>query len=113
MKLWEQQTAFAHDVGRLIDFIFSQGFSCSLGEAYRTAEQAEIYAKEGKGIKDSLHTKRLAIDLNVFSPEGEYLTISKDYALFGEYWERLDDRNEWGGTFVRGDGNHFQRNLIK
>lgn len=112
MELSKQQTLFARDVSRLIDFIFSSGYSCTLGDAFRSEEQAKIYAKEGKGIINSLHCKRLAIDLNVFDPNGKYLSDTKDYERFGCFWESLDENNKWGGRFVRLDGNHFQRNEL-
>lgn len=109
MKLFEQQAAFAKDVAKLINWINEVGMFCTLGEAMRSAEQAEIYAKEGKGIKDSLHCKRLAIDLNLFDFQGKYITDTKEYEEFGIYWESLNPLNRWGGRFTRPDGNHFER----
>lgn len=108
MKLSDKQAIFAKNVARLILYIFEKGYSCSLGEVFRTQAQAEIYAKTGKGIKDSLHCKRLAIDINLFSPDGKYFPETKDYEPFGKYWETLDTNNVWGGKFA--DGNHFQMN---
>jgi hypothetical protein len=116
MKLSQAQQQFAQDVARLITHIYNQGYTCTLGECWRSKEQAEIYAKEGKGIINSLHCKRLAIDLNLFK-DGAYLTNSKDYLRFGSFWETLDAKNRWGGFFVkkyggsRVDGNHFERTL--
>ena len=113
MNLSEQQQLFAKDVAKLINFIFNQGYSCTLGEAFRTHEQAAIYAKEGKGIVDSLHCQRLAIDLNLFDKDGNYLSESKDYERFGIFWTSINPLNEWGGHWkIRADGNHFQRNKI-
>lgn len=110
MKLSQQQALFSEHVGMLIDYIYSCRYSCTFGDAYRSPEMAEIYAKQGKGIKDSLHCKRLAIDLNLISPEGSYLIDSKDYEKFGIFWENLDTQNRWGGHFKsRPDGNHFER----
>lgn len=108
LKLSDHQTIFAEDVGRLIDFIYQEGYKCTLGEAFRSKEQAEIYVKEGKGILDSQHCKRLAIDIDLFK-DGKYLTETHDYERFGCFWENLDARNRWGGRFKRGDGNHFER----
>lgn len=108
MKLTEKQVLFAQNVAELIIFIFDNGYMCTLGEAFRTKEQAEIYAKSGIGIVNSQHCKRLAIDLNLFSQDGEYLTETKYYKKFGEYWKTLDFDNVWGGDFKSSDGNHFE-----
>ena len=111
MKLQEHQAAFSQDVAQLINYIFLQGYSCTIGEVFRTPEQAKLYAQVGKGIPNSLHCKRLAIDLNVFTLDGRYLDKTEDYELFGRYWESLDTHyNRWGGRFSRlPDGNHFER----
>ena len=109
MKLQQQQSEFARDVAKLINHIFDEGYSVTLGEAFRTEEQADIYAKEGKGIKDSFHCKRLAIDLFVFDDQGNYLHNAMDYKEFGMFWESLNEKNRWGGNFPRVDGVHFER----
>ena len=109
MNLSDKQKEFAHHASLLISYIFSQGYSCTFGETFRTPEQAMIYAKNGKGILNSLHCKRLAIDLNLFSPEGKYLTDSALYEKFGTWWEILHPENRWGGRFPKPDGNHFER----
>lgn len=116
MLLWTKQVLFAKHVAMLINFILAQGYGVTLGEVWRSQEQASIYYKEGKGIIDSLHCKRLAIDLNLYSPNGIYLTKSEDYAFAGKYWESLHPTNKWGGNFClfskdkncRVDGNHFE-----
>lgn len=108
MKLTELQFTFSQNVAKLINYIFEQGYYCTLGEAFRTKEQAELYSKRGIGSKNSLHCDRLAIDLNLFSPDKEYLSFSGDYKQFGEYWKTLNKFNKWGGDFLkRVDGNHF------
>ena len=108
--LSQEQATFAKNVAKLISFIFDSGYTCSLGEVYRTQAQADLYVKQGKGIKDSLHCKRLAIDINLFSADGKYFPETKDYEPLGKYWESLDKANRWGGRFERGggDGNHFE-----
>ncbi len=107
MSLSEKQQIFSLNLAKLIEYINSQGYKCALGEVHRTPEQAEIYAKEGKGIKDSLHCKKLAADLFLFK-EGKYLTDKHEYAPFGCYWESLNKANRWGGLFVRMDSVHFE-----
>jgi hypothetical protein len=111
MSLSAQQKMFAKDVSRLIQYVFDYGYSCTLGEAFRTPEQASLDLLHAIGIKDSLHCLRLAIDLNVFNDKGEYLTDSKYYEPFGVYWEGLSVANRWGGHFNKQliDGNHFER----
>ena len=98
MTLSEKQFIFSKNVASLINYLYSQGFTCSLGEAWRSQEQADLYAKEGKGIKDSLHCKRLAIDLNLFKGE-QYLGDAADYKILGDYWITLHPFNRWGGSF--------------
>ena len=110
VTLQESQQKFAHDVVLLLSYMLNQGYKFTFGETMRTSEQAELYAKQGKGIKNSLHCKRLAIDVNLFNPQGEFLSKSEDHTLFGEYWESLSNMNRWGGKFTRPDGNHYERN---
>lgn len=104
MTLREAQEIFARNVAKLIEFIFDSGYTCTLGEAFRTKEQALIYAEKGIGSATSLHCKRLAIDLNIFK-DGEYLTKSEDYEFAGIFWMALHEDNTWGGAGA--DGNHF------
>lgn len=102
--LGQKQRNFVLMVGRLIQFAYEQGYEMSFGEAYRTPEQAAMNAKAGKGIVNSLHTQRLAIDLNLFR-DGVYLTRSEDYEPLGARWESMG--GAWGGRFSKPDGNHF------
>jgi len=110
--LQKSQQQFAQDVVRLLIYMINQGYKFTFGETMRTPEQAALYAQQGKGIKNSLHCKRLAIDINLFSPQGEFLSKSEDHTIFGEYWESLDPVNRWGGRFTRPDGNHYERNEL-
>jgi hypothetical protein len=118
MKLLNIQIEFAHDVGLLLLYVFKQGYSCTLGEAWRPLITAQFYAKEHKGITDSLHCNRLAIDLNLFDENGNYISDGSDkrYKDLGDYWESLDSDNKWGGYFIeRGghinDPDHFERRM--
>ena len=104
-----RQEQFTLNIAHLIEYIYSQGYKCTFGETYRTHEVALGYAKVGKGIVDSNHCYRLALDLNLFDSSGTYLHDSNDYKKFGEYWEKLNPFNEWGGRWKhRPDGNHFE-----
>lgn len=103
-SLSAKQRRFTLMVAHLIEWAYGNGYEITLGEAYRPPETAALYAKQGKGISRSLHTVRLAIDLNVFK-DGIYLTETHQYKPLGEYWESLG--GAWGGRFLRADGNHF------
>ncbi|EFF5369639.1 M15 family metallopeptidase [Escherichia coli] len=104
MNLSEKQQLFAVMIADLIHWAQEHGYRLTFGEAYRTPEQAALNAKTGKGIRNSLHTLRLAVDFNLFI-NGEYQTDTDTYRPLGEYWESIG--GTWGGRFSRADGNHF------
>lgn len=104
MTLREKQSKFARMVAELIQHATSLGYDITFGEAYRTPEQADLNAKKGTGIRNSLHTMRLAIDLNLYK-NGVWLTKSEDHKPLGLFWEGLG--GSWGGRFKRVDGNHY------
>jgi hypothetical protein len=102
--LSEKQRDFTLMVASLITWAYEQGFELSFGEAYRPPELAAINAAKGIGISNSLHTKRLAIDLNLFI-NGFFQTTTEAYRPLGEKWEAMG--GTWGGRFSHPDGNHF------
>lgn len=129
--LRQKQSRFVEMLGDLIREAKIQGFELTLGESYRSDEQAAINAlgpsgratlamvaaqnhlladfvnsvknnpKEGNGIKNSLHTLRLAQDFNIFR-DGQ-LVNAEVITPLGEYWERIG--GTWGGRFR--DPSHF------
>lgn len=129
-SLGSLQRAFARCLASLEAKILADGFEFTLGEGYRTAEQAAINslslfdrariraileakypvvadaigASISQGIKNSVHTSRLAQDLNLFK-DGEFLIKPEDYTPFGEYWKTLHPLARFGGDF--GDYDHF------
>src|SRR4051812_37238025 len=98
MTLGEKQRRFTQLVGRLIEFAYSNGYELTFAEAYRTPEQAALNAKSGAGIANSLHTKRLAVDLMLFI-DGVWQTSPDAYRPLGDYWKTLDPECAWGGDF--------------
>lgn len=104
MTLSQKQRQFALMVAKLITWAYANGYELTFGEAWRTPEQAKLNAAAGKGIANSLHTDRLAIDLNLWIG-GEYQTETSAYRPLGEFWESLG--GAWGGRFTKPDGNHF------
>lgn len=111
LTLRQKQSKFAVMVASLISQAIAMGFDVTLGEAYRSPQEAARLAKLGKGIKNSLHTKRLAIDLHLFK-NGKLLTRTDYYLPLGIWWE-VQQGGSWGGRF--NDGGHFslEHNGIK
>ena len=107
MTLLEKQQLFSQLVAKLILRASELGYQVTLGEAYRTPEQAALNALAGQGISNSLHTQRLAIDLNLFK-DNKYLATSSAHKPLGDYWKTLHEGCCWGGDFQpRADGNHY------
>jgi len=104
VTLRQQQSLFVQLVAQLIEHAYASGFELTFGEAWRTPEQARANAAAGKGISNSLHIDRLAIDLNLFH-NGTYMTGTEAHRVLGEWWEQLHPLCRWGGRF--NDGNHY------
>lgn len=107
MNLAQKQRLFSRLISELILEITERGYEVSLGEAWRPPEMAKIYAAQGKGITNSLHWSKLALDLTLFL-NGKMLTKSEEYREVGELWESMSGEGyecAWGGRFS--DGNHF------
>ncbi len=127
MSLRDHQVIFAKNFGLLIGYIYAQGYEITLGEAHRTALQAwanglpkgtKITAETPSGVRiewtekvggigsaKSLHKIRLAMDINLFSKEGAYLTEETHFMKFADYWKSLNPLNRAGLDF--GDAGHF------
>jgi hypothetical protein len=102
--LGQKQRAFSKCIAKLILEAERLGYGVTFGEAWRTPEMAAIYAARGDGIKDSVHTIRLAVDFNLFLGT-VWLKNTEDHAKLGAYWKTLDPDARWGGDW--GDGNHY------
>ena len=102
-KLLEAQFHFSRLLPRLLDQAHNLGLEVSMGECWRTPQQAEWNAAHGLGSAHSLHCDRLAVDLNLFR-NGELLAgTDPDIEALGEYWE--SQGGSWGGRFR--DWCHF------
>jgi hypothetical protein len=104
MTLRQKQSLFVQLVALLIQHAYDNGYELTFGECYRPPETAAIMAKQGKGISNSLHTQKLAIDLNLFK-DGVFLSSSASHKPLGDYWKTLNPLCRWGGDF--NDGNHY------
>lgn len=109
MTLSEKQQEFTRLIALLIKESYDMGYKMTFGDAYRSPDTAKMNELQGKGIANSLHIIRLAIDLNLFL-NGKYLTTKDEYLKVGELWESYSFGEitcTWGGRFVSGDANHF------
>lgn len=109
--LRRKQSDFLRNVSVLIDWCTEQGYELTLDWGYRPRWAAELMAELGLGKRTSLHTQRLAVDLNLFI-RGKYQEDLEAYRPLGEFWKSLDPENAWGGDFTgtpAGDARHFSR----
>ncbi len=106
MSLNKKQVRFTATLGRFLVWCADNGFEVIGAELYRTPEQAEIYARQGKGIKKSVHRKKLAIDLFRLK-DGTITWDTEDYRTMGEKWKTMDPDARWGGDMRRRDAVHF------
>lgn len=104
MTLGDKQRLFAGLLGKLLVHIYEEGYEATMDWAFRPPDVAAYYASIGVGIRSSLHTLKLAADINLFKGD-EWLRSTEDHKLFGEWWEKQHDLCRWGGRF--GDGNHY------
>ena len=106
MKLSTLQKEFTVTIAELVLWAYENGYELTYGDAYRDPRVfGEVGEKVSYSHPKSAHKKRLAVDFNLFTEEGDYLTKTEDYAPLGRYWEKLHTSARWGGRF--GDGNHF------
>ena len=94
--LFKAQLKFMEMLPRLIDKAHELGYLVTPGQLKR-CQDCHV------GRVNSLHKKGLAIDLNLFSPDGIYLQKTEHHRALGEFWESLG--GQWGGHW--GDGNHY------
>lgn len=107
MTLLEKQFTFSRLLVQLINEANRTGYEITLGEALRSAEEAHLMQEMGKGISNSLHMIKLAIDINLFKDK-KFLEKTEDHKPLGIFWESLSTPLYtccWGGRF--NDGNHY------
>jgi len=132
LSLGQKQRLFARLLPRLLDRIYAAGFEVTLGEVFRSDEQAEINAigqagreevarlvaakfpalaeklrNNGKadGVRMSIHQLKLAADINLFDGRGNYIADGEAHRPFGLWWKASHPLCAWGGDFR--DGNHY------
>lgn len=105
MKLGEKQELFMQLLPRLIDKAHELGFKLRGGDLYRDPRvHGDLGVRKSYSHPSSAHKVRLAIDLNLFK-DGEFLQLTEDHRVLGEWWEQQHPLCRWGGRF--NDGNHY------
>lgn len=97
------QQRFSLSLAHLILALADHNYDVTMGECWRSDETAKLYEAEGKGISNSLHRIRLAVDLNLFL-NGRFLTTKEEYRLAGELWKSMSTvqyPHKWGGDFQK------------
>lgn len=115
--LRERQNLFMRHLAYLILYIQDQTqLTISGGDLWRSATYQKALVAQGVSwTLDSMHLKRLAIDINFFLND-YYLFSSKelydrDFKLVepvGAYWESFGDDHVWGGRWTKRDPYHFE-----
>jgi len=106
MTLNEKQVEFTATLGKFLVWCARNGYDVILAEVQRTPEQAAIYAAQGKGIKNSIHTKKLGADMFRYL-NGTVTWNNADYAKMGAKWKTMHELARWGGDFKGRDSVHF------
>lgn len=83
-------------------------YTVTLGEAHRPEWVAAYYAKQGLGIKRSLHIDRLAVDLMLFE-RGVYQTDGNKHKQLADLWLTVGPAFgiKPAAGFYFNDGNHY------
>lgn len=109
--LRQKQSRFALAIGGLIEQAVKLGYQVTLGETWRSAEQALYNAQHGLGTVNSLHTQRLAIDLNLFmlvEQDWKLVTDDTGHKDLGKWWTAQSPDFKWGGNFTKlKDFDHY------
>lgn len=100
------QEEFAFSMAKLIHKAIELGYGVTLGETWRTPEQAQWNADHHIGVSHSLHMERLAVDINLFK-DGKLLTEPEAYVALGDWWKTLGPNYRFGGDFELKDYVHY------
>jgi len=99
MTLGEKQRMFTLMIARLILHAEMLGYRLTFGDAYR--DDRVTY-----GHPNSVHRKRLAVDLNLFklseSESWEYISDGAEHTPLHDYWDSIG-----GSERIHDDMNHY------
>jgi hypothetical protein len=99
MRLREKQSAFARAVGKLIVWIYEQGWEITFADFNRPDHLGHM--------PNSCHYIRLAADLNLFV-DGQWMDHDcPEWQAIGRQWKMAGEFASWGGDFESRDLNHI------
>lgn len=105
--LLSQQFEFSRSLSKLLAFLHSRGYECSIGEVFRPQEMQNLYFKRGyTKVLYSRHQEKKAVDLAIFK-NGVELTRKEEFKEIAEYWVSINPRNV-AGYFWDWDLGHFE-----
>ena len=97
MTLGQKQRDFTRKLALLILYAYEIGYEISISRGYAS----EVANVADGGHTDSLHLKRLAMDLNLFK-DGEYITDGTGHDQLHDFWDKLG-----GAARIANDMNHY------
>lgn len=97
MSLLDLQFDFTRKLALLVLYAYEIGYTVTYGRVYAS----EAANKADGGHERSLHTVRLAADLNVFK-DRKWLTDGSGHDELHDFWDKLG-----GATRIAKDMNHY------
>ena len=107
MKLGKKQQIFAYTLAKFLLWIYASGWAVRIGEVYRPPYTAKEMARRGKGIVNSVHTKKLAVDLFLVKNGKDVTWDTSDYIPLAKKWESYHPLARAGHNFRGRDSVHF------
>ena len=111
-KLGQKQERFSICLAMLILKAGKFGYGVRVGEVWRHEILARHYASIGKGIINSNHCNKCAVDI-ILTIDGvvqwgkKGTPSAEPYRKLGEWWKSLGPDHYWGGDFRRRDVYHY------
>jgi len=103
MRLNPKQWRHTRCTAVLLLHMIEAGYHPRMAYAKRSKEEATRL-----GFSDSNHIRYLAVDIDLFDSNGNFLSDTQSHRRFGEFWKTLDSDAVWGGDFPhKPDGNHY------
>lgn len=102
-ELLQLQWKFAEMTPLLFAEIKRLGYKWNYGDAFRDPRlHGKIGEKLGYGHRNSGHKLKIAIDINLYLPDGTYLDDGRGHDILHKFWSSIG-----GADPIPGDLNHY------